>query len=116
MKDAENLKFSVISMGDSTVDRRQPSDLRIVNLSTVHEYIDRIVEDQRVAAETKKIANGFPQGSLKTFCKKIRTHIQRAQKKVALTPIVYEKELGDENKTEQKNDINSIKDIPNEFD
>lgn len=116
MKDTEGLNISVLTMGNNIVDRRRPCNLKPVDLTATYAYIDRLVQDKRVNDETKKMAAAYPQGSLATFCKNVRTYIERAQRKVALTPIQYETELGDEQDGRQSTKLDSIKEgIPDEF-
>lgn len=118
MKDAEGLNFSVVTMGNQIVDRRRPCNLKPVDLPMVYRYIDSLTHDERVAEETKRLASKYPQGSLAAFCKNIRKHIERAQRKVALTPIKYETELGDETPTQkdrQSRQLDTIKGIEDEF-
>lgn len=95
MRNTEKLRMKVSSMGHPIVDNRRPSNLKPVTLDSLLSYIDRTVRDERVREEVRKMAAAYPHQALPMFGKNLRLHIERAQKKVALTPI-NKGELGDE--------------------
>ena len=95
MNDTEKMRVKVVAMGNPLVDRRKPCNQRPVTLESLLSYIDSVVRDERVREEVKKMATAYPYQALPSFGKNLNLHIQKAQKKVALTP-VHKGELGDE--------------------
>jgi hypothetical protein len=110
---AENLNFRLVTTGNPLVDNRQPSNLRPLTLEKLNAYIDVRVKDKKLAELVKKLAKGYPQQALWSFKKNIQTHIGRAQKQLAQQPLETG-ELGDEAAKKDQN-LDSIRDIPNEF-
>jgi hypothetical protein len=95
MQGTERMRVKVVSMGNPIVDKRKPCNMRPVTLEGILAYIENTVRDERVREEVKKAAVAYPYQALPMFGKNIRQHIERAQKKIALTP-VNKGELGEE--------------------
>lgn len=113
MADAESLNFRLVTTGNPVVDSRQPSNLRPMTVDGLNQFIDYKVKDKRLAEAVKKLAKSYPQQALWSFRKNIQTHIGRAQKQLAATPL-HTGELGDDTEKNQK-DLDSIRDINDNF-
>ncbi len=117
MKDAEGINISVVTMGNSQVDGRQPCNLSPMNLAKLYEFIDARVRDAKVRQEVRRLASSYPQGSLAIFAHNLRVYIEKAQKTVSLTPIQHTEELGDEKQVGKKefDRAESFRELNDEF-
>ena len=95
MHGTERMKVRVVSTGNPIVDKRKPCNMQPVTLEGILAYIENTVRDERVREEVKKAALGYPYQALPNFGRNIRQHIERAQKKIALSP-KHKGELGEE--------------------
>jgi hypothetical protein len=110
----EGMSFKVVDTGNPLVDNRIPSNLRPMNLDRLDAFIDGKVKDKRTAEAVKKLARSYPQQALNSFKKNIQTHIARAQKKLKDTPL-HTTELGEDTPKPKTVDIDSIRDLNDEF-
>lgn len=116
---AEQFQFKILTTGRAEVDKREPCNLRPLNLEKLLKWIDHQPTEQNIKIELKKSASAYPHQALGAWQKNYSKHVATAQAKLRKMPkpklpVV---ELGDEpleNYNEKRHE--NYKDIKSSFD
>jgi hypothetical protein len=102
----ESLNFKITNLSDK--EKRKPTNLKILTLSKLHEWIDSHTFDASIKKILKEMASTYPQTALPVWKKNFLQHLAKAQKKASDLP---REELTDSISTEL-----GIMPLDNEFD
>jgi hypothetical protein len=102
----EGVNFKVLTMGKSEIDRRQPSNLNVMNLKKVQSWIDAKPISDELKDELKKMASTWPDQALDFWVKSYSRHLENAQRNLTNKPKPVV-ELGDEPYV-SRNEVNQV--------